>query len=273
MFRQYQSDVQAGRRDVYSSRRNQTAEELSSSLTIYVYVPQENDNLQGIAARCNIPIDTIASLNRFSNMEDPLGTLMLLPSHPGIFIPETPGNDLERLLISSRADRDPQAEVLLSIPRNGKTEQFRFVPGDNFSSTERIFFLNRGFRFPLKDFRVTSSYGPRINPVTGRPGMHQGLDLAAPEGTEVFAARGGTVIDLGEDRILGKYIILRHDNNWQSLYGHLSAINTTLYAEVLSGGFIGRVGSTGHSTGPHLHFELRQGGQTRDPARHFGIRP
>jgi murein DD-endopeptidase MepM/ murein hydrolase activator NlpD len=97
--------------------------------------------------------------------------------------------------------------------------------------------------------------------------MHRGLDLAAPEGSEVYAVRSGIVAGLAEDPIMGKYIILQHDNNWVSFYGHLSEINTTLRAEVPSGAFIGRVGSTGQSTGPHLHFELRQDGQTHDPAR------
>jgi len=97
--------------------------------------------------------------------------------------------------------------------------------------------------------------------------MHGGIDLAAPEGTEVYAAKSGTVTALGEDPILGKYVIISHDNNMVSLYGHLSYINTNLHAIVQSGSVIAKVGSTGQSTGPHLHFELRQNGQSRDPAR------
>jgi murein DD-endopeptidase MepM/ murein hydrolase activator NlpD len=197
------------------------------------------------------------------------GKPMLLPSVPGIFIPEAPVTDLELLLFSARAGASDAA--LLSVPRDGKTERFRFIPGDDFSPTERVFFLNRGFRFPLQNFRVTSTYGPRINPVTGRPGMHGGLDLAAPEGTNVYAVKSGSVIDLGEDPILGKYIIISHDNNWVSFYGHLSMINTTLRVNLQSGSVIGKVGSTGQSTGPHLHFELRQNGQSRDPARLLGL--
>jgi murein DD-endopeptidase MepM/ murein hydrolase activator NlpD len=135
------------------------------------------------------------------------------------------------------------------------------------SPTERVFFLNRGFRFPLRHFRLTSAYGPRINPVTGRYGVHQGVDLAAPEGSPVYAAREGTVQDLGEDPIYGKYIIIGHGDSWMSLYGHLSKIETALREEVRSGTLIGRVGSSGQSTGPHLHFELRQNGRTQDPGR------
>jgi murein DD-endopeptidase MepM/ murein hydrolase activator NlpD len=103
--------------------------------------------------------------------------------------------------------------------------------------------------------------------------MHRGVDLAAPEGAEVFAVKSGIVTDIGEDPILGKYVILSHENNWVSFYGHLSSIepNTSIRAEVQSGSLIARVGSTGQSTGPHLHFELRQNGQSRDPARLLGL--
>ena len=267
-FKQYLADVEASRRLLFSSRQNLDLEKIASSLTIYSYVPRADDGLMAIAARCNIPYGTIASLNRFSGLDDfEPGKPLLLPSVPGIFVPESPDTDLERLIIAAREE----TTLILSIPREGKPERFRFKPGDDFSPTERIYFLDQGFRFPLKTFRLTSEFGPRINPVTGRPGTHQGVDLAAPIGTEVFAVRNGTVVDLGEDPIFGKYIIIRHMNNMVSLYGHLSSINVSFNEIVQSGGFIGRVGTTGQSTGPHLHFELRQNGQSQDPARLLGL--
>ena len=271
VFRQYLQDVESARRILFSSRQR-LPEQLASSLTVYSYLPGEADSLMTIAARCNIPYASLASINRLSNADDYLGEkALLLPSMPGIFIPESPRTDLERLLFTSRMEWGLEQGVVLSIPRDGSTERFLFIPGDDFSSTERVFFLNRGFRFPLQQFRVTSFYGPRINPVTGVSGMHRGLDLAAPEGSEVFAVRRGTIIDIGDDAVLGKYIIISHDNGWASLYGHLSVIEKPLRAEVQSGSLIGRVGSTGLSTGSHLHFELRQHGQSRDPARLLGI--
>ena len=266
-FRQYIADVETARRLVYSSRQNST-EDLTSYLTIYAYMPLEGDDLMSVAARCNIPYATLASLNRLSHMgEMTSGKYLLLPSVPGLFITEEPTTELERLLVSSRED----AGIILTIPREDSAEQYRFIPGDDFTPNERVFFLNRDFRFPLRQIQVSSPYGPRVNPVTGRPGVHRGLDLAAPEGTEVYVVKSGAVIDLGEDPILGKYVMVSHENNWVSLYGHLSAIVTSLNATVQSGSLIARVGSTGQSTGPHLHFELRQNGQTRDPAALLGI--
>ena len=277
-FRQYLSDVEAARR-LLSPFRNRlpekaAAESIAATLTVYTYTPREDDELLGIAARCSVPYGTLVSLNRLSHAEDmTAGRALLLPSVPGIFVPETPVTDLERLLYSSRAeDSEGSYEwVVLSIPREGKTERFLFIPGDDLTPTERVFFLNRGFHFPLRHFQVSSFYGPRVNPVTGKPGIHRGLDFAAPEGAEVYAVKDGTVIDLGEDAVLGKYIIIGHENNWVSFYGHLSAINAVLREELQSGSLIARVGSTGQSTGSHLHFELRQNGRTRDPGRLLGI--
>ena len=279
MFKQYTLDVENSRRMLFSRQQNlpdrEKAESIAALMTIYTYIPGNDEELFGIAARCSIPYSTIASLNRISHGEDlAAGKALLLPSVPGIFIPEKPGTDLERLLYSSRAALDAETEssgINLSIPRDGITEHFRFIPGDDFTPTERIFFLNRGFHFPLKNFQVSSLYGPRTNPVTGKFGVHRGLDLAAPEGSEVYAVKDGTVIGLGEDSVLGKYVIMAHDNNWISFYGHLSSINTALNAKLQSGNLIAKVGSTGQSTGPHLHFELKQNGQSRDPARLLGI--
>jgi len=278
VFMQYLQDVETARRVLFPFRRSlpdqATAEKIASSLTIYAYTLRQEDDLLGIAARCSIPYSALASLNRLSHVEDTtIGKTLLLPSIPGIFVPEKPDTDLEQLLSATRAERgdDRYEGVILSIPRNGKTERFRFIPGDDLTPTERIFFLNKGFHYPLRSFHISSFYGPRINPITGKSGFHGGIDLAAQEGSEVYAAREGTVTDLGEDPVLGKYIIISHENNWISVYGHLSVITTALHAEVQSSSLIGRVGSTGQSTGPHLHFEIKQNGHSRDPAGLLGI--
>ena len=272
MFKQYISDVETARRLIFSSRFDQTnqvaMEALASSLTVYSYTPTGGEELMGIAARCSIPYGTLASLNRFSHAEDLVaGRAMLLPSIPGIFIPETQESDLERLILSAREG----SAVTLTIRGEGVAERYHFIPGDDFTPTERIFFLNQGFHFPLRHFQVSSPFGFRINPVTGRAGMHGGLDLAAPQGSEVYAVKNGIVADIGEDPVLGKYIIISHENSLVSLYGHLSSIDTNLHADVQSGSLIGKVGSTGQSTGPHLHFEIRQDGRSRDPATLLGL--
>jgi murein DD-endopeptidase MepM/ murein hydrolase activator NlpD len=121
----------------------------------------------------------------------------------------------------------------------------------------------------LRVYTLTSSFGPRINPVTGNQGFHRGLDFAAPEGADVFAAREGIISEIGEDPVYGKYIVIQHGDTWASLYGHLSSVTAVLRSSVQSGTLIGKVGSTGQSTGPHLHFELRQNGRAQDPGRYL----
>jgi murein DD-endopeptidase MepM/ murein hydrolase activator NlpD len=276
-FRQYLEDVETARRRLFG--REQTGinpESMAESLTIYRYTPGSGEDLFALAARCNIPYGAIASLNRLTHPADLEGAgEILLPSTPGLFIPREPGSDLERLMTAARTrtEFDPRASGAGAVPLiinagNSRGEVY-FYPGGDFSPTERNFFLNRGFRFPLRNFRLTSPYGMRQNPVTGRLRLHEGLDLAAPAGTGVYAAADGIVTETGEDPVYGRYIIIKHGDNWASLYGHLQNIETALRSEVRSGTLIGRVGSTGQSTGPHLHFELRRNGQARDPGKYL----
>ena len=263
-FRQYISDVEGNRRRLAGLLRR--PEETINHLTIYQYTAAAGDSLYSVAARCNIPYSALASLNR---IEAPglieAGTLLLLPSCPGLYIPEACESDMETLIAAARLSDINAFELKISV--SGSTEIFYFFPGDDYSPTERAFFLNPGiFSFPLRDYRLTSSFGMRQNPVTGNVGMHQGVDLAAPEGTPVYSTADGVVTEIGYNAVYGNYIIVTHQNRWTSLYGHLQMTETVLQANVRSGTLIGRVGSTGQSTGPHLHFELRQNGTAVNPS-------
>ena len=113
--------------------------------------------------------------------------------------------------------------------------------------------------------KVTSSFGYRIHPITGARSFHTGIDLAAPEGTPIAAAYGGTVEETGSTSGRGNYVLLSHGDNLQTLYCHLSEIGVQEGNAVDAGGTIGLVGSTGMSTGPHLHFELRVDGVRCNP--------
>ena len=262
-FRQFMSDVESNRRLVQRNRGR--PEEAAEYLTIYQYTPQYNEDFFLIAARCNIPQSALASLNRLSNpssMEP--GKPVLLPSFPGIYVPDNMESDLEKLLGASRFTEKESIELRIRMARG--TEIFHFFPGADFTPTERVYFLNSGFRFPLQSFRLTSSYGVRESPISGNTVMHEGIDLAAPEGTEVYAVADGIVVDVGVNPVYGNYVIISHGERWTSLYGHLQKAEAVLRSNVRSGTLIGRVGSTGQSTGPHLHFELRQDGRALDPA-------
>jgi len=263
-FRQFISDVESNRRRLSGTRSR--PEETAEHLTVYQYAARQGDDLFSIAARCNIPYSALASLNRLDSPASlEAGTLLLLPSCPGIYIPSAPESDLERLIGASRLGE--QDSVELRIRAATGQQVFHFFPGADYTPTERAYFLNAGFfRFPLQSYRLTSPYGIRENPVTGNIRLHQGIDLAAPEGTEVYAAADGTVTEIGNDPVYGIYIVISHRDRWSSLYGHLQRVETVLRLNVKSGTLIGRVGTTGQSTGPHLHFELRQDGRALDPS-------
>ena len=113
---------------------------------------------------------------------------------------------------------------------------------------------------------ITSPFGWRSNPFGGSPEFHQGLDIAAPSGTTVTAAAGGTVIMAQWYGGYGNYILIDHGGGYSTGYGHLSAIYISQGQTVQRGQAIGAVGSTGQSTGPHLHFEVRINGKPVDPA-------
>lgn len=111
---------------------------------------------------------------------------------------------------------------------------------------------------PIEDGRYTSFFGYRINPITNKFSFHTGLDIAAGEGTKIRAAYNGTVLRTGEDDRSGKYILLSHDDGFITFYCHCSEILAPMGARLRQGETIALVGSTGWSTGPHLHFEVRK---------------
>lgn len=115
--------------------------------------------------------------------------------------------------------------------------------------------------------RISSPFGYRKHPITGRHSFHAGMDIAAPKGTAVIASCHGEVTDLGHHKNLGKFVKVTHRDGTYSLYGHLSAITAKIGHEVAQGQKIGEVGSTGRSTGPHLDYSLRRDGEPMNPAK------
>lgn len=232
-------------------------------LTLFQYQVKPDDTLFSLASRFNVPYETLATLNGLSSAEGPKpGRKILVPSQPGVFVALDHPKELDRLM---EAWRPTASSVKLSILREGRQETVLFFVGERFHPLERAFFLGILFRFPLPSARLTSSFGLRANPFTGHPTFHAGIDLAAPVGTDVFAARDGTVSATGFDRVLGNFVRLEHPDGYETVYGHLSRVVISLHQEVRSGMILGRVGSTGQSTGPHLHFEIRRQGAPQDP--------
>jgi len=120
-------------------------------------------------------------------------------------------------------------------------------------------------RMPLSGTRLTSGYGMRSHPVLGGRRQHNGVDLAGPTGTPVYATAEGMVGRAQWFSSYGNYVQIEHGGQLQTRYGHLSSYTVSAGQMVQKGDLIGYVGSTGRSTGPHLHYEVRVAGEAVDP--------
>ncbi|MDC7126840.1 MAG: M23/M56 family metallopeptidase [Spirochaetales bacterium] len=119
---------------------------------------------------------------------------------------------------------------------------------------------------PLPTGRITLDFGTKIHPITKKKFKHEGIDLAAPVGTPVFAADTGTVTMVDLDEKMGKYIVLQHEDEFQTVYAHLDETSVKVNSKIIKGNKIGTGGNTGQTTGAHLHFEIRKSNKPVDPA-------
>lgn len=238
-------------------------------ILFFKYKVKPNENLFTIASRCCINYDTIATLNNISSVNENLtNKTILLPTIQGLFINlnNTNKSVLNTILFEKYTNEIFTKKGNAYIIDN---ERFIFFSNERFDGTSRYYFLEPGLSLPLpKDsFWISSEFGKRKNPFTGNLKNHNGIDLAAKEGTEVFAIKDGKVaLNISNDFTFGNYIIISHDDgSMTSVYAHL---NKSLVKEndyVKKGELIGYVGSTGQVTGPHLHFEIRQNGAATNP--------
>ena len=127
------------------------------------------------------------------------------------------------------------------------------------------------FAHPCPDYtRISDQYGMRMHPTLGVELMHNGIDFAAPSGTPIYAAADGEVIAAGYSASMGNYIMIDHGSDIVSIYMHASKLLVSQGEEVSRGDKIALVGSTGRSTGPHLHFGVRENGSYVNPSKYLG---
>jgi murein DD-endopeptidase MepM/ murein hydrolase activator NlpD len=118
-------------------------------------------------------------------------------------------------------------------------------------------------------FEITSEFGPRIDPINHRLGFHPGLDFGGPWGAEVRATAPGTVVFAGQKGGYGNLVEIDHGFGFHTRYGHLSAILVHVGTKIAKGTPVGKLGSTGRSTGPHVHYEVFYADVVRDPSRYI----
>lgn len=171
-------------------------------------------------------------------------TLALLPQPP--FCNSEVKNAIKELIDNSK-DLQPIGKIIDILIREGIFTELPLSP-------------------PLKgDFRISSPYGYRIHPLSGEKKFHSGVDLAVELATPVYSAGSGTIIFAGRKGGYGRCVIVQHSYGYTSIYAHLSAYYTQKGEKVQQGQVIGFVGSTGKSTGNHLHFEIRKNNRAINP--------
>ena len=158
------------------------------------------------------------------------------------------------------------------IQDKSNTEYFLFKSSDEFAD-----YFDRGgknvrktlMKTPLDGAKLSSNYGMRKHPILGYNKMHKGVDFAAPKGTPVYAAGNGVVDYAGRNGAYGKYIRIRHNNSYKTAYAHLNSYNKGISkgTRVKQGQIIGYVGTTGRSSGPHLHYEVIYKGKQINPMK------
>jgi hypothetical protein len=239
-------------------------------VTFTQYTIQRGDNFWKLAKDLGFTIDTIVGCNpQMEKIICYVGQKILLPSRGGCLHQVRPGEDLAAIAFDYRADPAAIAQAnRLNQEWGMEPGTWLFIPG------AKPLYLTQGmyqqyakralFRSPLTG-RYTSFVGLRIHPVLGFSKYHNGVDISCKDRSWVGAAAPGTVVAAGWGGAIGKYIKIDHHNGYETVYGHLSVIYVRSGQSVKGGQLIARSGSTGRSTGPHLHFTIWDHGVVRNP--------
>ncbi|QCO35006.1 LysM peptidoglycan-binding domain-containing M23 family metallopeptidase [Leptospira interrogans] len=233
-----------------------------TSLEFYRYVVKKEDSFFKIMARTGMDIDTISSVNSLASPYDIYpGMELLIPNMRGVYDSDERENSF--LIRKKLSKKYKLAEKFISFDEDKK---LWFIPGKGLPKEERSFFYGVAFYRPLGSEGIISSrFGKRKDPFTRKETFHGGLDMAAEEGTPVYASADGEVYFSDKKGGYGNLIILGHKLGYETLYGHLSSISVRPGEKVHKGQKIGEVGQTGRATGNHLHFEVRRFNQRQKP--------
>lgn len=238
------------------------------AVTTYTMVP--GDTISAIAQQAGLQVDTILSFNKIRSprMVRP-GSVLKLPSRDGILMALDKTERVEDL--ASRY----QIFASLLLKANNLPEDTRdlagevFIPGAKLDYDTHRKVLGELFAWPTIGGRISSYFGRRNDPFTGEITRHSGVDIANPWGSPVLAAGNGVVTFTGYNSILGNHIQVDQGNGYMVVYGHLSSILTRVGKFIRAGQRIGKIGSTGYSTGPHLHFSAYRWNRLLDPMTLF----
>jgi murein DD-endopeptidase MepM/ murein hydrolase activator NlpD len=242
-------------------------------IQFFIYHSTLDDSFSELAKKFNLSEETLRSLNEYNNHNEPKPeSALLIPSRDGIFHVVHPGQGL--------ADIAKAYEISLKtvLEANHKTNDSDLKPGEILYLPEAHYLSNRDVHWLAllsltteKTFmkpttgRFADGFGERIDPISGKVRFHAGLDLAPGLGARVVAAQDGKVIWAQVRAGYGRLVVLDHGNQLTTWYAHLEKILVKPQQIVKKGDLIGKVGSSGRTTGPHLHFEVRLNDKPQNP--------
>lgn len=175
--------------------------------------------------------------------------------------------------ISGQESQVKAAEAKLQAAANAADAEIRAAEKELASQIANVP-SESGFLWPLPGrYNLSSLYGSRKHPVTGKANNHTGIDVPAPSGTPIQACKSGVVTTSTYNNSYGNYVVVSHSDGTSTLYAHMSRRNASKGQTVSQGQVIGYVGTTGSSTGNHLHLEIRVNGSRRDPINYFQSLP
>ncbi len=240
-------------------------------VTYFSYRVKKGDMISVIADRYNVTQDTIISVNNIrSSRLLQIGTYLKIPSKPGIiYTVRKDGETLTTIAEKYNVDVEKCAFVNnMSKEDSLSAGTMLFIEDAKLDWVTRQEINGDLFKKPIKGWWYkSSSFGYRSSPFTGARSWHSGVDMASKQGTLIYAALPGTVTYAGYNNTYGYHVIIKHHSGYSTLYGHMSEMLVKKGQFVTHDSKIGRVGSTGLSTGPHLHFTVMKNGNPVNPVK------
>jgi len=240
--------------------------DLTETFAWQAYTVKRGDSVSKIAVDFSVSMDAIIASNGITNARSLReGEVLRIPNMDGIPYTVKRGDSLSGI---SKSMGVPQEAILdandiqSDIINAGVT---LFIPGARMNRDDLKMALGDMLIHPVNGAKLSSPFGWRNDPFTGVRSHHAAIDLSAPQGTPIKAAMDGKVSALGYNATYGNFIILTHSGGLQTMYAHLHTILVKKDDTVRQGAHIGNVGSTGYSTGPHLHFAVFKNGRAVNP--------
>jgi murein DD-endopeptidase MepM/ murein hydrolase activator NlpD len=257
------------------SKADAASRVVDAPLEVKQYTVKEGDSLWSIANSFNLDINTLFGCN---NMKDPnylrVGTSLRIPNQDGIFYKVAKGDTLAEIAKKHGTQTEQIVKANGMDPGSLKEGKEIFLPGAKPVTT--VFALigsssgkssqqfSKTFEWPLSG-RINSGYGWRRHPLTKRRDFHTGIDIKGSTGRIIRASKAGRVAYAGWMGGYGRVVVIDHGRGYTTLYAHCSSLMVKQGQRVSTGQPVGKVGSSGQATGPHLHFEVRLNNKAINP--------